>query len=103
VGAFFIDTTSGHVATRRQLIDAGVAGRDGKPGAPWHQIQAPSDASTMWYAVLRKATRGIFIGAVAFRHGDRYPSLLARGWEEVAIEDIGRSLPARRVRSGEGD
>ena len=46
----------------------------------------------MWYAVLRTRTRGIFIGAVAFRHGGQYPSLLARGWEEVAIEDIGRAL-----------
>ena len=74
-------------------MEAGLADRDGTPGAPWHQIRAPSDASTMWYAVLRKQTRGIFIGAVAFRHGPRYPSLLAGGWEEVAIEDIGRSLP----------
>lgn len=56
----------------------------------------------MWYAVLRKQTRGIFIGAVAFRHGSQYPSLLARGWQEVAIADIGRSLPADPVDSPEG-
>ncbi len=49
----------------------------------------------MWYAVLRKQTRGIFIGAIAFRHGARYPSLLAAGWHEVAIEEIGGSLPAK--------
>ena len=49
----------------------------------------------MWYAVLRKRTRGIFIGAVAFRHGAQYPSLLATGWQEVAIEEIGRSLPEK--------
>ena len=91
------------MATKRQLVEAGLTGRDGTPVTPWHQIRGPSDASTMWYAVLRKQTRGIFIGAVAFRHGAQYPSLLAAGWQEVAIEDIGRSLPAEaveRARSG---
>ena len=97
MGAFFIETTSGQVATRRQLTAAGLMGRDGMAPPPWHPIRAPSDASTMWYAVLRKHTRGIFIGALAFRHGARYPSLLEAGWEEVAIKDIGRSLPAEAV------
>ncbi len=84
------------MATGRQLRAAGLAAQDGTLELPWYRIQAPSDTSTMWYAVLRKRTRGIFIGAVAFRHGGQYPSLLASGWEEVAIEEIGRSLPAER-------
>lgn len=90
------------MATGRQLRAAGLAAEDGTPSPPWHPIRAPSDASTMWYAVLRKRTRGIFIGAVAFRHGGQYPSLLAGGWEEVAIEDIGRELegdPSRPMRA----
>jgi hypothetical protein len=103
VGAFFIDTATGQVATQRQLTGAGLTDRDGTPTPPWHRIPAPSDASTMWYAVLRKRTRGIFIGAVAFRHGGQYPSLLAGGWEEVSIEDIGASLPAQRVEPGGGE
>ncbi len=80
------------MATGRQLGGAGLTAQDGTPGAPWYRIQGPSDASTMWYVVLRKRTRGVVIGALAFRHGGQYPSLLARGWEEVAIEDIGRGL-----------
>ena len=103
MGVFFIETTSGHVATKRQLVDAGLTGRDGTPPAPWHQIRGPNDASTMWYAVLRRQTRGVFIGAIAFRHGARYPSLLAAGWQEVAIEDIGGSLPAKPSSSGASD
>ncbi len=80
------------MATGRQLRDAGLTAQDGAPDPPWYRIQGPSDASTMWYVVLRKRTRGIFIGALAFRHGGQYPSLLAGGWEEVAIGDIGRTL-----------
>ncbi len=80
------------MATGRQLRGAGLTAQDGTPEGPWHRIQGPSDASTMWYVVLRKQTRGIFIGALAFRHGGQYPSLLASGWEEVAIEEIGRAL-----------
>jgi hypothetical protein len=43
----------------------------------------------MWYAVLRKETRGIFIGTLAFRHSDHHASLLQDGWQEVPIEEIG--------------
>jgi hypothetical protein len=42
----------------------------------------------MWYAVLRKREKGIFIGTLAIRHGAHHASLLAQGWEELAIEDI---------------
>jgi hypothetical protein len=89
LGVFFIDTASGTVATQRQLIEAGVAVDDGVPPRPWHRIQGSIDASTLWYAVLRKRTRGIFIGALAIRHGDQHASLLGNGWEEVPVGEIG--------------
>ncbi len=59
-----------------------------RPPRPWHQIQGPSDASTMWYAVLRKRERGIFIGALALRHTEHHASLLQAGWQEVDVEEI---------------
>lgn len=77
------------MATQRQLIDAGVASEDELPPRPWHRVQGPGDASTMWYAVVRKETRGIFIGALTLRHGGHHASLLETGWEEVPIEEIG--------------
>jgi hypothetical protein len=89
VALFFIDTDTGRVATQRQLIDAGVASEDALPPRPWHRVQGPGDASTMWYAVVRKETRGIFIGALTLRHGGHHASLLETGWEEVPIEEIG--------------
>jgi len=64
---------------------------DGKPGPPWHRIQGPSDASTMWYAVLRKRERGVFIGTLCIRHGERKDLLEQRGWEEVPIAEIAPS------------
>src|SRR6266498_4029204 len=58
VGLFFIDTGTGQVATLRQLDDAGIVSpRDALPPRPWHRIQGTGDASTMWYAVLRKRDR----------------------------------------------
>jgi hypothetical protein len=86
---FFIDTASGRVATQRQLIASGIATEREPPPRPWLQIQGPSDASTMWYAVLRKRERGIFIGALVLRHTPRRDLLLARGWAEVPIAEIG--------------
>jgi hypothetical protein len=83
VGLFFINVEDGRVATRSQLDDAGLADERGDPRRPRHRIQGPSDASTMWYAVLRKRERGVFIGALCFRHAPRHASLRARGWEEV--------------------
>ena len=93
MGLFFIDTDTGRVATQRQLIAAGVAGEDDLPPRPWLRIQATSDASTMWYAVLRKRERGVFIGTLCIRHGDHHASLLRRGWEEVPIEEIAAPPP----------
>ena len=89
MGVFFIDTTAGRVATLRQLVDAGVADGVTPPPRPWLRIQASGDASTMWYAVLRKRERGIYLGALALRHQAHYEKLLREGWEEVPIDEIG--------------
>ena len=43
----------------------------------------------MWYAVLRKRERGIYLGALALRHQGHWEKLLAEGWEEVPIDEIG--------------
>jgi hypothetical protein len=95
VGAFFIDTSSGQVATQRQLIAAGLASADEPPASPWLRVQGPSDASTMWYALLRKRTRGVFIGTMVLRHGGHYPSLRQAGWEEIPVEKIGIGLSSK--------
>ncbi|MGH2845552.1 MAG: hypothetical protein ACRDL0_05950, partial [Thermoleophilaceae bacterium] len=66
-----------------------LTGDGGQPGPPWHAIQGPSDASTMWYAVLRKRERGVFIGTLCFRHTGRQTLLEESGWEEVPVAEIG--------------
>lgn len=76
------------MATRAQLAEAGVRFVDERPAAPWHLIQGPSDASTMWYAVLRKRERGVYIGTLCIRHTGRQASLEAAGWEEVPVDAI---------------
>jgi len=43
----------------------------------------------MWYAVMRRQERGIFIGALVLRHSGHHTLLLERGWQEVPIEEIG--------------
>ena len=54
---------------QRQLAEAGLRRRRRTSRSlPWHPIQGPSDASTMWYAVLRKRERGVFIGTLCIRH-----------------------------------
>ena len=90
VGLFFVNTQDGRVATRNQLAAAGMTDPvSERPSAPWHQIQGPSDASTMWYAVLRKPVRGIYIGTLCIRHTGRQTLLEEQGWEEVPIDQIG--------------
>ncbi len=81
------------MATARQLREAGVVDEDERPVPPWHPIDGPSDASTMWYAVLRKRTRGIFIGTLCIRHTGRQASLEEQGWSEVPIAEIGVEPP----------
>jgi hypothetical protein len=88
MGVFFIDTGTGQVATQHQLVATGVSPPDGLAPRPWLRIQGPSDASTMWYSVLRRQERGIFIGTLAIRHGAHHASLLQRGWEEIPPERI---------------
>lgn len=63
--------------------------RENMPPRPWLRIRGSDDATTMWYAVLRRKEKGIFIGSLAFRHNDHHASLLANGWEEVEISEIG--------------
>src|ERR671930_61378 len=89
MGLFFIDTDTGQVATQRQLIDAGIAPEDALPPRPWLRIQGSGDASTMWYAVMRKREKGVFIGTLVLRHSDHHALLLRRGWEEVPPSAIG--------------
>jgi hypothetical protein len=86
---FFVNTLDGRVATRGQLAEAGLVDAFEEPVRPWHGIHGPSDASTMWYAVLRKRERGIFIGMLCFRHTGRQAFLESQGWEEVPTQRIG--------------
>jgi hypothetical protein len=88
MGSFFIDTNTGQVATQRQLVEAGLVRSDEQPALPWHRVQGTRDASTMWYAVMRRQERGVYIGTLVLRHTDHHASLLEQGWEEVAIEEI---------------
>ena len=77
------------MATGTQLAEAHLVDDLDKPVKPWHRIQGPSDASTMWYAVLRKRERGVFIGTLCIRHTGRQASLEERGWEEIQVAEIG--------------
>jgi hypothetical protein len=94
--SFFINVESGRVATRAQLVEAGVAPPHEPPALPWHPVQGPGDASTALYAVLRKQVRGrerdAWIGTLCLRHGDRQASLEREGWEEVAVDEMREPL-----------
>ena len=85
------------MATRTQLAEAGLVDEFEKPIEPWHPIQGPSDASTMWYAVLRKRERGVFIGTLCIRHTERQTLLEEQGWEEMPSA---RSGSDEHLRSG---
>ena len=89
MGEFFVNTSDGRVATRNQLAEHGLMDDAAAPLASWHPIRGPSDASTMWYAVLRRRERGVFIGTLCIRHTGRQTLLEERGWEEVPVEEIG--------------
>jgi len=93
VSRFFINTQDGRVATRGQLAEAALVDADGRPPRPWHAIQGPPDASTMWYALLRKQERGVFIGTMCIRHQGREGLLEERGWAVVGVEEIGVKRP----------
>jgi hypothetical protein len=89
MASFFIDTDTGQVATLRQLAEARMVDERNVPPRPWHPIQGTGDATTMWYAVLRKRERGVFIGSLVLRHTSHHASLLQRGWQEVPVDQIG--------------
>ncbi|MEZ0291413.1 MAG: hypothetical protein ACAH82_02675 [Solirubrobacteraceae bacterium] len=89
MASFFIDIDTGQVATLRQLAEAGIADTIDPPPRPWHPIQGTRDATTMWYAVMRKRERVVFIGSLVLRHTDHHASLLQSGWQEVAVDEIG--------------
>src|SRR4029453_2074294 len=88
VGVFFVNTEDGRVATRTQLVEAGLADDQEQPVRPWHPIQGPSDASTMGYSVLRKRGRRIFLGTLCIRHTERRNLLAEQGWEEIPVAEI---------------
>jgi len=88
MASFFIDTDTGQVATLRQLVEAGVTDAVGPPPRPWLRIQGTGDATTMWYAVMRRRERGVFIGALVLRHSAHHASLLQQGWQEVPHTQI---------------
>ena len=77
---FWVNTDDGRVATYAQLEEAGLV-EDEKPVAPWHAIQGPDDASTMWYSVLRRQDKGVYMGTLCFRHSARLASLKQDGWQ----------------------
>ena len=88
MAGFFIDTGTGQVATHKQLAAAGLATLDLPPTRPWHPVRGAEGASTLWYAIMRKQTRGVFIGTMCIRHSPHHASLLQEGWQEVDVEDI---------------
>jgi hypothetical protein len=94
MGMFYIDTSSGDFATHEQLRENDLLDRDTRPIPPWHRIQATSDASTLWYSLMRKHTRGIWLGAVVMRSSDHRAKLLDEGWEEFPPQRVGASLGA---------
>jgi len=92
--AVYVDTNSGEFATHDQLREHELLDRDGRAQAPWHRVQAISNASTSWYALMRKRTHGIWLGALLMRSADHYRKLLGEGWEEAPPERCGASLDA---------
>jgi hypothetical protein len=95
MGVFFIDTAQGTVATLHQLVAEGVVdGGASLPPRPWLRIQGTGDASTMWYAVMRKRERGVFIGTLVLRHSPHHALLTEQGWEEIAPATIGATSPS---------
>ena len=65
-----------------------MAPSDDLPPRPWLRIQGTGDATTMWYAVMRKQTKGVFIGALCLRHSDHHALLLQQGWHEVEVDEM---------------
>jgi hypothetical protein len=89
VSGFFIDTSTGQIATLAALVEAGVTPPDKPPPNPWHPVRGDRDASTLWYAVMRKRVKDVFIGTLCIRHSEHHASLRESGWVEVAPAEIG--------------
>jgi len=75
-------------ATRLDEIADRRAVEDALPALPWFPVRGDRDASTLWYAVMRKETKGVYIGTLVIRHSDHHASLLEGGWQEVPPEAI---------------
>ena len=73
---------------------AGIATGAAPPPRPWHPVRGDRDASTLWYAVMRKQVKGVYIGTLTVRHQDHHASLLNEGWQEVPVEEIEAFGPA---------
>ena len=69
-----------------------VEGVEEYPPRPWLRIKGTDDATTMWFAVLRRKEKGIHIGSLVFRQSDHYSLLLESGWQEVPLAEIGAQL-----------
>ena len=80
------------MATRSQLIEAGIANEQDTPRLPWHPVRGDGDASTLFHAVMRKRVSGrrreAWIGTLCIRHSDHHASLEADGWEELDVDEI---------------
>lgn len=86
------------MATRKRLIEAGISSQVDDPPRPWHRIRGTDDATTLWYAVMRRQEKGIFIGSLVLRHSDHHALLLERGWEEIEVEELrDRELPGAQA------
>jgi hypothetical protein len=94
VGLFYIDTSDGTVATVHKLIADGVVEGSDLPPRPWLRIQGSGDATTMWYAIMRRRERGIWLGTLVMRHGEHHRRLLGEGWEDVPLEEVGPVSPS---------
>ena len=88
MAAFFIDTATGQVATEKQLVSSGVAAAGDVPPKPWFRIKGTGDATTLWYAVMRKQVKHVFIGALCLRHSTHHDLLVQRGYQEVAVDEM---------------
>lgn len=88
VALFFINTDDGQAATAAGLDARGIATLGEDPPAPWHRVRGSDDATTMWYAVLRKSMRGVVLGSLVFRHSDHHALLIEQGWEEIPVDEI---------------
>lgn len=48
----------------------------------------------MWYAIMRRRERGIWLGTLVMRHSDHHARLREQGWREVAPAEVGPVSPS---------